>query len=839
VQLEAQLVAVTAQVAMLEHEGEASAMRLLSAEAARADAAAAAATECTAAHASAEKSNEEAALTLAAVTHQHTAVVAALTSAADGVTADRDRLLEELARSLADREADAARSGQRLATADAEVDRLRLASRACEEEVRTAQQAASEATVAMGTAAAAHVVEMDAQKAQLEVAAASAVSALERTIAAQSEQLAEHRAAATAHNDELTRGQRTAATAAADLARATLELEQTKQALSATSVQMAAVQVKVGEGASQLLETRAELEAAAGTVVRLTAELQAATSAAATAEQRADELETKINVASATLTEKVDECATIQATCERLAAEHGAVVLAADAATAAHGEAVASLASTKELLEGTVATLATVSGERDRTSTALHQTEAEVVEMTHRLTEMTHQLAVVEAARTAGEGSERTTQAALAARTDELHQVRTKLETLLASDLVQSLRDVKALYVLESRERKQLRNRLRELEGNIRVVCRVRHDARVSDESAIFTTPDQDERVPSLLMCPFLGHADQMKKYEFDRVFASNATQEQVYTHTTEPMVTAVLDGYNVAIISYGQTGTGKTHTMVGTDADPGISVRSIDKLLGECAKKKGVVDHTVSVSMMEVYMDNIIDLLSEEPAASQSCGLKGGVVVGLEQRLVRSTEEVVATMADGARNRKVASTAMNSASSRSHLLVCITIDSTDRVTGASTSATLTLVDLAGSERYNKAHGNGGGGGGNVGGAAQDVRDKQKKAEMVSINKSLAALGQVFESLHAGASHVPYRNSKLTHVMKDMLSKDAKVCVFVHVSPDEAHLGETVSTLNFGTKISTIEHSHRGPSSSKGPTSPTRGTRAGSGGSGGGHPAAP
>jgi kinesin family protein C2/C3 len=537
------------------------------------------------------------------------------------------------------------------------------------------------------------------------------------------------------------------------------------------------------------------------------------------------------------LTEKADECATIQAACERQAVELGAMVLAADAATAAHAEAAVSLASTTERLEGTVATLATVSDERDHISTALHQTEAKVVEMTHRLTEMTHQLAVVEAARTAGEGSERTTQAALAARTDELLQVRTELETLLASDLVNSLRDVKALYVLESRERRQLRNRLRELEGNIRVVCRVRHDARVSDEAAIFATPDQDEQVPSLLMCPFLGHADQMKKYEFDRVFASTATQEQVYTQTTEPMVTAVLDGYNVAIISYGQTGTGKTHTMVGTDADPGISVRSIDKLLGECAKKKGVVDHTVSVSMMEVYMDKIIDLLTEEPAASQSCALKGGVVVGLEQRLVRSTEEVVATMADGARNRKVASTAMNSASSRSHLLVCITIDSTDRVTGASTSATLTLVDLAGSERYNTAHGNGGGGAA-AGIGNQDARDKQKKAEMVSINKSLAALGLVFESLHAGASHVPYRNSKLTHVMKDMLSKDAKVCVFVHVSPDEAHLGETVSTLNFGTKISTIEHAHRGPSSSKSP-SPTRGNRAGSGGSGGGHPAAP
>eukprot|EP00047_Mylnosiga_fluctuans_P024213 m.155935 g.155935 ORF g.155935 m.155935 type:complete len:166 (+) comp9799_c0_seq4:2675-3172(+) len=144
--------------------------------------------------------------------------------------------------------------------------------------------------------------------------------------------------------------------------------------------------------------------------------------------------------------------------------------------------------------------------------------------------------------------------------------------------------------------------------------------------------------------------------------------------------------------------------------------------------------------------------------------------------------------LADADRNRHVAATKMNSQSSRSHLLLQLTVSSYDHISKQTSVGKLTLVDLAGSERIAKTEATG-----------------QRLIEAAAINKSLTSLGQVFSALKANQTHIPYRNCKLTHLLQDSLGGDAKTCMFVNVSPAESNLPETVSTLKFGSTIRQIE----------------------------------
>lgn len=149
---------------------------------------------------------------------------------------------------------------------------------------------------------------------------------------------------------------------------------------------------------------------------------------------------------------------------------------------------------------------------------------------------------------------------------------------------------------------------------------------------------------------------------------------------------------------------------------------------------------------------------------------------------MCQQVEDVVRCLADGDANRTTAATKMNSHSSRSHLLLIVTVTGTDKVSGQKSVGKLTLVDLAGSERVGKTEATG-----------------QRLIEAAAINKSLSALGQVFTALRTSQTHIPYRNSKLTHILQDSLGGDAKCCVFVAVSPAESNLHETVGTLQFGS----------------------------------------
>ncbi|XP_078596067.1 uncharacterized protein LOC144873050 [Branchiostoma floridae x Branchiostoma japonicum] len=333
--------------------------------------------------------------------------------------------------------------------------------------------------------------------------------------------------------------------------------------------------------------------------------------------------------------------------------------------------------------------------------------------------------------------------------------------------------ELRVLYRKEALQRKLLYNQLQELRGNIRVFCRCRRDDRVGGYMQF--PNDEDIVVPT---------GGSKKTFSFDKVFSPASTQEQVFEDTL-PIVQSCVDGYNVCILAYGQTGSGKTFTMMGPPDYPGVNIRTIKELLRICNDKE-TVDYTLKISMVEVYNETLSDLLKEGSIGNATLDIrtmgKKQVITGLTAIEVKTERDITDTMETGFKNRTTAFTKMNAESSRSHLLLMLTVEGHDKISSTTSFGTLMLVDLAGSERISKTEATG-----------------QRLVEAAAINKSLTALGQVFQSLRTNALHVPYRNSKLTHLLQPALGGDAKACLFVMVSPDEKNVSESISTLTFGS----------------------------------------
>ncbi|XP_060587224.1 kinesin-like protein klp-3 isoform X2 [Ruditapes philippinarum] len=333
------------------------------------------------------------------------------------------------------------------------------------------------------------------------------------------------------------------------------------------------------------------------------------------------------------------------------------------------------------------------------------------------------------------------------------------------------IEEVRALYRKEALQRRLLYNQLQELRGNIRVFCRVRKDDRA--ENCLKFPSDQDVIATS---------QGQKKMFNFDRVFDPSSTQEAVF-EDTKPIITSCADGYNVCLLAYGQTGSGKTFTMMGPDSNPGINIRAMKELFQVCSERKETMSFTLTVSLVEIYNETIQDLLTNDAKTLELRTAGNKVQIpGLTEHEIKNVDDVKRIMAMGDKNRSVASTKMNSTSSRSHLVLMLAVEGHDKVTSAITRGTLVLCDLAGSERISKTEAEG-----------------QRLVEAAAINKSLSALGQVFSALRSSQLHVPYRNSKLTQILQPSLGGDAKACLFVNVSPDNYNFSETVSTLTFGS----------------------------------------
>ncbi|XP_044072499.1 kinesin heavy chain-like [Siniperca chuatsi] len=285
------------------------------------------------------------------------------------------------------------------------------------------------------------------------------------------------------------------------------------------------------------------------------------------------------------------------------------------------------------------------------------------------------------------------------------------------------------------------------------------------------------------------------KPYVFDRVLPPNTEQVQVYDTCARQIVKDVLGGYNGTIFAYGQTSSGKTHTMEGNLHDPrlmGIIPRIARDIFDHIYSMDENLEFHIKVSYFEIYLDKIRDLLdvSKTNLAVHEDKNRVPFVKGCTERFVSSPDEVMDVIDEGKANRHVAVTNMNEHSSRSHSIFLINIKQENVETEMKLSGKLYLVDLAGSEKVSKT------------GAEGSVLDEAK-----NINKSLSALGNVIAALSEGTkTHVPYRDSKMTRILQDSLGGNCRTTIVICCSPSVYNEAETKSTLMFGQRAKTIKN---------------------------------
>ncbi|XP_043351016.1 kinesin-like protein KIFC3 isoform X3 [Dermochelys coriacea] len=351
-------------------------------------------------------------------------------------------------------------------------------------------------------------------------------------------------------------------------------------------------------------------------------------------------------------------------------------------------------------------------------------------------------------------------------------------------------RELLRKYRRELQLRKKCHNELVRLKGNIRVFGRVRPITKEDGEgpeAANSVTFDPDDDAILHLM-----HKGKQVSFELDKVFSPQATQQDVFQEV-QALITSCIDGYNVCIFAYGQTGAGKTYTMEGTPENPGINQRALQLLFSEVQRKASDWGYTITVSVAEIYNEALRDLLGKEPQEKLDIKLcpdgSGQLYVpGLTEFQVRSVEDINKVFEFGHSNRVTEYTSLNEHSSRSHALLIVTVRGLDYSTGLRTTGKLNLVDLAGSERVGRS-----------GAEGSRLREAQY------INKSLSALGDVIYALRARQGHVPFRNSKLTYLLQDSLSGDSKTLMMVQVSPVEKNTSETLCSLKFAERVRSVE----------------------------------
>jgi kinesin family protein C1 len=361
--------------------------------------------------------------------------------------------------------------------------------------------------------------------------------------------------------------------------------------------------------------------------------------------------------------------------------------------------------------------------------------------------------------------------------------------------------------------RRKLFNQVQELKGNIRVMCRVRPAHETESNPAQINFPDNETDSKEVSV---VGPSKQSAtgkditaaySYSFDRVFGPVAQNGEVFEEISQ-LVQSALDGYNVCIFCYGQTGSGKTHTMSSVD---GMIPRATAQIWDEAQRlqEKGW-RYSMEGSFIEVYNETYNDLLGRsedldkkkvevrhDPAKKQT-NLENTVSVMLDGP--NRVEEILET---ASKNRTVAATKANMRSSRSHSVFILKLVGTNEITGERSEGTLNLVDLAGSERLEHSK-------------VEGARLKETQ----NINKSLSCLGDVINALGSAkeGAHIPYRNSKvcivykmsiplvltreqLTYLLQYSLGGNSKTLMFVMVSPLQAHLQETITSLKFATKV--------------------------------------
>ncbi|NXG37700.1 KIF24 protein, partial [Dromaius novaehollandiae] len=274
--------------------------------------------------------------------------------------------------------------------------------------------------------------------------------------------------------------------------------------------------------------------------------------------------------------------------------------------------------------------------------------------------------------------------------------------------------------------------------------------------------------------------------FYFDEVFGESCTNQDVYMKTAHPLIQHIFNGGNATCFAYGQTGAGKTYTMIGTHRNPGLYALAAKDIFRHLEAPQSRKDLLVLISFYEIYCGQLYDLLNGRKRLFAREDSKHVVqIVGLREVQVDSVDLLLEVILKGGKERSTGATGVNSDSSRSHAIIQIQIkDSANRTFGR-----ISFIDLAGSER------------------AADARDsdRQTKMEGAEINQSLLALKECIRALDQEHAHTPFRQSKLTQVLKDSFIGNSKTCMIANVSPSHIATEHTLNTLRYADRVKELK----------------------------------
>jgi len=293
------------------------------------------------------------------------------------------------------------------------------------------------------------------------------------------------------------------------------------------------------------------------------------------------------------------------------------------------------------------------------------------------------------------------------------------------------------------------------------------------------------------------GAQVEQRQFVFDRCLTSTMGQDLLYEQVGEPILENVLEGFSGTLFAYGQTGSGKSHSIMGPDSDPGI-IPQLARQLFDMAERdprpNPASEMRIQMSFLEIYNEELKDLLDPRPRSKKLYVHQhpklGVYVPHLTEAATDSVSDCMRLLDFGAKIRATAQTNMNSTSSRSHSVLTLRVAQVFS-NGKIRNSSVNLCDLAGSERVKKSGAQG-----------------QRMREGASINGSLSVLGQVISKLASGADkkgvHVPYRQSKLTHLLMDALSGNSVTTMLANVSPAQSEADESMGTLRFAESVKKV-----------------------------------
>ncbi|KAH8362912.1 hypothetical protein KR084_002927 [Drosophila pseudotakahashii] len=378
-----------------------------------------------------------------------------------------------------------------------------------------------------------------------------------------------------------------------------------------------------------------------------------------------------------------------------------------------------------------------------------------------------------------------------AALSTEVVHLRQRTEELLRSNEQQAaeLETCKEQLFQSNMERKELHNTVMDLRGNIRVFCRIRPPLESEENRMCCTWTYHDEATVELQSIDAQAKSKMGQQiFSFDQVFHPLSSQSDIF-EMVSPLIQSALDGYNICIFAYGQTGSGKTYTMDGVAESVGVIPRTVDLLFDSIRGYRNLGwEYEIKATFLEIYNEVLYDLLSNEQKDMEIRMAKNNkndiYVSNITEETVLDPNHLRHLMHTAKMNRATASTAGNERSSRSHAVTKLELIGRHAEKQEISVGSINLVDLAGSE---------------------SPKTSTRMTETKNINRSLSELTNVILALLQKQDHIPYRNSKLTHLLMPSLGGNSKTLMFINVSPFQDCFQESVKSLRFAASVNSCK----------------------------------